>query len=145
MTAAATVLDHIDNIVVPGAVFQEPKNEYAALLCLWDGLEFLYQQALKCDKVVRQRVNPEGRLKFFGMGNLPELSQGVPIGLLTCAFHWYAVSACQYVRLVGAIAHQQDNTRALPPDYVRAVIPEVLSFRDKVAAHFAWSTRNNKD
>jgi hypothetical protein len=46
---------------------------------------------------------------------------------------------------VGAIAYRQDKTRPLPPHYVRGVIPEVLSFRDKVAAHFAWSTEHSKD
>jgi hypothetical protein len=146
MTAieAFTVLDHYENITVPGPVFQQPTNEYAALLTLRTGLEFLHRQALRADDTVRQTVNPKGELKYFGMGNLPELSQ-VPIPLLVCAFHWYAISACQYVRLVGAIAYRQDNSRKLPPHYVQAVIPEVLAFRNKVAAHFAFSTENSKD
>ncbi len=142
-TPAVTVLDHIDIITVPGAVFQEPTNEYAALLCLRHGLEFLYRQALRCDQAVKQNVNPKGGLRYFGKGNLPEFGQIQP--LLTCAFHWYAISACQYSRLVGAIAYRQDKARPLPPHYVQGVIPEVLSFRDKVAAHFAWSTENSKD
>jgi len=141
---AFTVLDHIDNIIVPGNVFKEPTNEYWALLCLRDGLELLYHQAARCDEMVKQQVNPQDKLKFVGFGNLPAFNQ-IPKTLLTCAFHWYAISACQYVRSVGAIANRQDNTRSLPPQYVKKVIPEVLAFRDKVAAHFAWSTKQDQD
>jgi hypothetical protein len=65
--------------------------------------------------------------------------------LLTCAFHWYAVSACQYVRTVRAISYRHDPRRPIPPEYVNAVLPEVLAFRDKVAAHFAFSTQNSRD
>jgi hypothetical protein len=139
-----TVLDHIDNIIVPGEVFQEPKNEYWALICLWDGLEFLYHQAAHCDEMVKQQVNPQGKFRVVGLGNLPVFNQ-IPKTLLTCAFHWYAISACQYVRTVGAIAYRQDNTRPIPPRYVKKVIPDVLSFRDKVAAHFAWTTQHSQD
>jgi hypothetical protein len=28
---------------------------------------------------------------------------------------------------------------------VKSVIPDVLAFRDKVAAHFAWATQHGKD
>ncbi len=139
-----TVLDHIDGIEVPGDVFAESANEYWALLCLRDGLRFLAAQAARIDEAVRQRVNPEGKLKIIMVGNDPAFA-GIPRGLLTCAFHWYAVSACQYVKTVGAIAYRQDNTRPLPPKYVESVIPAVLAFRDKVAAHFAWATRNERD
>src|SRR5690242_4959546 len=142
--AAVTILDHVDNIAVPGIVFEQPANEYWALLCLRSGMEFLYRQTRQCDQVMRQQVNPHGNLNYVGMGDLPEM-RAVPTPLLTCAFHWYAISACQYARTVGAIARRQDATRPPPPHYVAAVLPDVLAFRDKVAAHFAWSTQNNKD
>jgi len=139
-----TILDHIDKITVPGNVFHEPANEYWALICLRDGMEFLYRQALRCDQAVKQQVNPDGKVRFQGGGNLPEFSP-VPKTLLTCAFHWYAISACQYVQTVGAIAYQLDPTRPLPQEYAKRIIPEVTAFRDKVAAHFAWSTKNKRD
>ena len=142
--APSTILDHIDNIVVPGEVFWEPINEYWALICLRDGLEFLYHQAARCDELVKKQINPQDKLRFEGLGNLPEFNQ-IPKMLLTCAFHWYAISACQYVRTVGAIAHRQDNTKLIPLEYVRKVIPEVLAFRDKVAAHFSWATQHSQD
>jgi hypothetical protein len=46
-TATVTVLDHIDNITVAGNVFERPVNEYWALTCLRDGLEFLNRQAVR--------------------------------------------------------------------------------------------------
>lgn len=139
-----TILDHIGKITVPGNVFHEPVNEYWALICLHHGMEFLYHQALRCDQAVKQQVDPHGSVRFFGAGNVPAFNQ-VPKTLLTCAFHWYAISACQYVRTVGAIAYKLDPTRPLPHEYLKQIIPEVVAFRDKVAAHFAWSTENQRD
>ena len=49
------------------------------------------------------------------------------------------------MRTVGAIAYKLDQSRPLPPIYAKNVIPEVVAFRDKVAAHFAWSTENVRD
>lgn len=139
-----TILDHQENIRVPGNVFHEPANEYWALICLNHGMEFLYQQAQRCDQAVKQQVNPNGNLRFFGSGSFPAFNQ-IPSSLLTCAFHWYAISACQYVKTVGAIAYRQDPKRPLPHQYAENIIPDVVAFRDKVAAHFAWSTVNKRD
>jgi hypothetical protein len=138
----STVLDHIDYVTVPGNPFRKPHNEYWALVCLYQGMEFLYKQARHCDVTVRQRIDPS--IRFDGFGNVP-LFDDIPKPLLTCAFHWYAISACNYVRTVGAIAHRQDSSRPSPREYAKAVIPEVVAFRDKVAAHFAWSTENSRD
>jgi hypothetical protein len=139
-----TILDHIDQITVPGAVFDKPTNEFWALVCLRDGMEFLYRQAQRCDQAVRQRLNPAGNVRFYSAGNMPDFPE-LPMALLTCGFHWYAVSACQYVRTVGAIALRQDGGRPLPAAYVESVIPEVLVFRNKVAAHFGGMTKNDRD
>lgn len=137
-----TTLDYIDEIRVHGDVFSEPANEYWALVSLRYGLNFLYRQAARCNEAIGQRLNP--KVKCMVSGNDPILA-GVPQGLLTCTFHWYAISACQYVKTVGAIAYRQANTRPLPNDYVKAVIPNVLVFRDKVAAHFAWTMKHSCD
>ncbi len=147
-----TTLDRFEEISVPGDVFRNPSNEYWALLYLWHGLEFLYHQAVRCDNIAREAINlPEGTDLVAG-GNHPVFER-VPKTLLTSAYHWYAVSACQYVRLVGAIAFREDQKlpedqrrgRSAASDYVESVIPEVKAFRDKVAAHFAWATRNKND
>ncbi len=139
-----TILDCIDNIVVPGLVFENPANEYYALVCLRDGMNLLYRNAKCCDDAIRSRVNPKGNLRYMGMGNLPEF-QDINRPLLTCFFHWYAISACNYVRTIGRIAYLNDNTCPKPQTYARKIIPDVLAFRNKVAAHFAWTTKHKQD
>jgi hypothetical protein len=141
-----TVLDHLDNITVPGRKFDQPANEYWALLCLWQGLEFLNRQAAHCGRVARDGLGiPAGvAVNYMSFGNVSELAR-VPQALLTCSFQWYAVSACQYVWLVGAIARRLDGSRPLPRKYALRVIPEVQPFRDKVAAHYSWGTENKRD
>ena len=139
-----TVLDYKEGIKVFGNPFTEPANEYWALVCLWHGMDYIYHHVASCEAVVRERVNPGGNNRVHLLGNGPWLN-GMPIPLLTCSFHWYAVSACNYARTIGAIAHRQDNAFPKPPHYVAKVIPDVLAFRDKVAAHFAWATGNKKD
>lgn len=139
-----TILDHIDNIKVPGDVFTNPANEYWALICLMQGLNYLYKQVAKIDEITRERLNPAGDLRYLSFGNDPNIAF-IPKPLLTCSFHWYAVSACQYVRTVGAISYKNDNSRPLPSKYVQSVIPDVLAFRDKVAAHFAWTSKHSQD
>jgi hypothetical protein len=137
-----TTIDYVANITVPGEVFREPKNEYWALVCLYHGMESLYRLAVKCDEIVAKQIPPN--VRFSGMGNHPFFAE-VPKPMLTCAFHWYAISACQYVRTVGAIAYRQGASSVLPQEYANGIIPEVVTFRNKVAAHFAWSTENNRD
>jgi len=135
-----SILDHIDGIKVRGDMFSKPANEYWALLCLREGLRFLKCQVAKCEDNARQRYN-SSQIKLLCFGNDPLLA-GIPQTLLTCAFHWYAISACQYVRTVGMIAYKKNSC---VNGYIEKVIPEVLSFRNKVAAHFAWTKNDNRD
>ncbi|MFC1551542.1 hypothetical protein ACFL6P_03140 [Candidatus Latescibacterota bacterium] len=143
-TEKKTILDHIDNIIVPGEVFNAPANEYWALVCLRRGLFSIYGSVLSMEKTVIDQLNSKKMKGAFLYGNSPEFKD-IPLDILTCFYHWYAVSACQYVRTIGAIGYLHDNTRCLPPEYVKSVVPEVLTFRDKVAAHFAWTTKHSQD
>ena len=59
-----------------------------------------------------------------------------PIGLLSCAFQWYAVSACNYAQLVGWLATRDPKASK---DYVARVVPRLVKYRNKVAAHFAMT------
>jgi hypothetical protein len=65
--------------------------------------------------------------------------------LLICSFQWYAVTACQYVRTVGGIAHNLNLKLQNGAEYVKDVIPDVLMFRNKVAAHVAGIASNKDD
>lgn len=139
-----TTLDYIDGINVPGDPFKEAANEYWALLCLRHGLECIAAQAQTFNAKGLAANDPDGKTKSFVMGRLPGLDIAEQ-AILTCMFHWYSVSACNYVRIVGAIAYQQDNSRPIPPVYIGRIMPDVLEFRDKVGAHLAWSTKNRND
>ena len=139
-----TTLDHVDNITVPGNVFDAPSNEYWALMYLRDGMEFLYRRAVECDRAAKQELNPDDDRIVYAFGNHPGL-RAISTSLLTNAFQWYAISACQYVLTVGAIAKKQDPERPKAKKYVEQVIPAVFMYRNKVAAHFVWSLDDNRD
>jgi hypothetical protein len=152
-----TTLDFIDGIIVPGEPFKEPANEYWALVSLWEGMRFLHAQVARSEGITCERIN-SGEVKLFSFaderfraeevhfgGRLPDGLNDIPMALLTSAFQWYAISVCQFVRLIGAIAKRQDNGRPLPDEYAKRIIPEVLTYRNKVAAHFAWSSDNKRD
>jgi len=58
----------------------------------------------------------------------------MPLGLLSCTFQWYAVSMCNYAQLVGwLVKHDTEEAKA----YVKRVMPRILNYWNKVAAHFA--------
>jgi hypothetical protein len=67
-----TILDYIDNIRVPGRVFDQPANEYWALLCWREGMQFLYTQVKRFDERTRQTLNPGGHA-ICHYGNMPEI------------------------------------------------------------------------
>ena len=136
-----TTLDYIDKIIVDGNPFTEPTNEYYALLCLRSGLDFLYHQAKKCDQIALQKLDPKKQYGGYVEGLLPEPT----MRLIACAFQWYSVSACQYVKTVGVISYRQDLIRQTPDEYVDKIIPEVKVFRDKVGAHYSWGTKHKED
>jgi hypothetical protein len=147
-----TVLDHKDRIIVPGSPFKKPVNEYVLLFELRDGLEFLnsiveqYESRLGASRTPSEDLKPkdvgEPVLRSFMTTKIPV---EIPRGLVTCAFHWYSVSACQYVRTIGTIAYHRDQNRPKPDKYVDNVIPDVKAFRDKIGAHTAWSMSNGRD
>lgn len=134
-----TVLDHVKNIEVPRSSLEKPTNEYWALCYLWEGMEFLYHQVIHYEQ---KNQNPEYREFIFGSS--PKLAN-TPKKLIQSAFHWYAMSAYQYALVVGAIAYTYDNNNPLPNIYAEQTIPNILTFRDKIAAHFAWAKNHNKD
>ncbi len=139
-----TVLDHIDGISVPGEPLRAPVNEYSALVCFRRGLQVLHDQASKYDAIAQERLGAKPGSKLTVWGPHERLSE-IPLDYLTCVFHWYAITACQYVRVIGEIAHRQDGARPTSQAYAADVIPAVLAFRDKVAAHLAGMTRNSHD
>jgi len=142
--ANPTILDHIDDIRAPKGVFDPPGNEYWQIVRLWMGMEFLYRQAKHADDDAGAALNPDGGAKVVLFNHIPT---SAPPALLECGFDWYAISACQFVRLIGEIGHRADPMKhpLNGSEYLVKIIPEVKAYRDKVAAHFAWVTENKRD
>lgn len=128
------ILDHVDMLELPDSMVGRCGNELCTLWNLAVGLDYLYRQVDKVERAMIDQV--QGKLKIMTAGNIP----GVPnemLALVTCAFHWYGVSACNYAWLVGWLARQADTNRRKPQKYAHDVIPAIVTYRHKVAAHLA--------
>lgn len=128
------IIDHVNNYEVPDSHLQAHSNEVNSLCTLKDGLWFLYRNVKKAEHHMLCRLNPNVRV--FSAGNDP-LTADVPKSLIACSFHWYAVSACNVVGLLGWLMHTHDHGLRAPRAYMQEVLPAVKVWRDKVAAHFA--------
>lgn len=77
---------------------------------------------------------------------------------MSVMFHWFSISAVNLLRLIGLadimnrqnwksldIAENRKEISAHCKDYVESVIPEVLEYRNKVAAHFAITDPRKED
>ncbi len=146
------ILDHVDGLDIPDELVPRYGNEFLSLKHLSQGLDLLCHAVKKLEDRARKQVDdgtvfesmpPEVQkeflgktVKYFSVGNDPAF-EWLHKGLLYCYFQWYAVSACNYVRLVGWLLRQSAPGRPDPWKYVYKVIPDVLWFRDKIAAHFS--------
>ena len=131
------IIDYLDNLS-----FEEKKDyEFDARMTLAkisNGLFWLYVNVLKIERQVRAILNKENVLISLVNGPL----ENVPLDWLSCAFQWYAVSAYNYVRLVGWLA-LKDNISI--NNYINRVIPRLKNYRHKVAAHFALTAPRKGD
>ena len=135
------IIDHIDNLKLTDSQVRNSYNELHSLDYLAKGLEFLYDQVQKLEAEVSKRVGEDKQVYLYG--NARQL-EGIPQGLVACAFHWYAVTVCNYVKMVGWLATGGDSKEAR--QYMERVLPQVYLWRNKVGAHFARHTPNkNKD
>ncbi len=126
------IIDYIENLQLTDDEESKHFNELRSLNYLAQGLWFLRDQVHNIEAQISSRVDKNKRVRIFG--NAPEM-KGIPQDLVACAFHWYAVSACNYVKMVGWLANNGDSTRAR--GYMEHVLPQIYLWRHKVAAHFA--------
>jgi hypothetical protein len=96
---------YIDRLQVSEEEEKKRANELSSLRYLVRGLSFLYDQILKIETQIADRT-PKGK-RVFHFGNSPNL-EGIPQDLVACAFHWYAVTVCNYVKMVGWLANNGD-------------------------------------
>jgi len=126
------IIDHVETLTLDDESVRRCRNELNSLRYLAQGLDFLNRQVQQIEAEVRSRI-PRDKV-VFAIGNAPWL-QNLPLGLVACSFHWYAVAACNYVGLAGWLGLGEDADAARA--YQARVIPDTLLWRNKVAAHFS--------
>ena len=124
------VIDHLEHFKLSAEEVDEHFDATQALDRLGEGLHWLYQRINELERRARAKAAKENVLVDPVLGLLGRQ----PIGLLSRAFQWYAVSACNYAQLVGWL--ETRNPEAAK-NYVARNLPRLLSYRNKVAAHFA--------
>lgn len=129
----AIVLDTSADITLNDEQAEHYFNEIRRLRQLRIGLEFLYSMV----RTIEQHLEQQDQLPQFVFGRAPEM-ENVPLELIECAFHWYAVSVCSHCGLIAKIA-EEVIPKATPKwcKYRQNVCGSVLTYRNKVAAHFA--------
>jgi hypothetical protein len=125
-------VDYVDKLQLTKDYAEKHGNELKSLRYLARGLWFLHEQISQIETQIAAKI-PKGK-HVFHFGNSPDL-EGIPQDLVACTFHWYAVTACNYVKMVGWLANNGDSTKAR--EYMAKVLPAVHLWRHKVAAHFA--------
>jgi len=124
------ILDYIDNLELSSDLAKEHYESRMALARLGEGLFWLHREVGKIELQMRKEaVKDDVQLAITG-GILDDK----PIGLLSCMFQWYAISACNYAQLIGWLITQDTNKAK---KYVKEMIPRILSYRNKIAAHYA--------
>ena len=92
------ILDYVDRLELQDEDLERYFNEIRSLNYLSQGLSFLDAQVQKIEATVIEKLPKNLQVSVFG--HHPDLAE-VPQDLIACAFHWYSVTACNYVKLIG--------------------------------------------
>ena len=130
------IIDHVDNLELQDEEAEQYHNELGSLNRLSIGLHYLNYQVQKIEAEARDRLNAKDKV-VHSYGNDPRLA-GIPQDLVACAFDWYSVTACTFVRLVDWLVNGGNTAGAT--EYLRRVLPEVSVWRNKVGAHLAQTS-----
>ena len=135
------ILDYVDKLNIPVEDAEQNYNELRSLNRLSIGLRHLN---VLVESIESEIGESSDNLDYqsLALGKDPRL-KGVPQDLVACAFDWYSVTACSYVRLVGWLVNGGDIDEAR--NYLYRVLPEVSVWRNKVGAHFAQTLPSDKD
>jgi hypothetical protein len=123
-------LDFIDLLELPT---NDEENHFDALMAiarLGEGLFWIYEEVAKIEIRLRnEAIKDNTQIAIIG-----GILDNIPLGTLSCAFQWYAVSACNYAQLVGWLDARDIDSAKI---YFKKLMPKLLNYRNKVAAHFA--------
>ncbi len=124
------ILDHLEGLELSKESASRFPNEFGALGRLQTGIRHIAEFVASQEA----RIPPQMSPLSVSIGNSPQVS-GIPMALVEMHFHWYAISVCSYVDLVGFLA--KNSGYPVPTDYDQTVLGVVWTWRNKVAAHFA--------
>jgi hypothetical protein len=132
------ILDYKENLALSDEATKQ--NEYAieALARLADGLFWINEDVRRIEKYTTTRAIKKD-VQIASAGGILE---NTPLGRLSCQFQWYAVSAYNYAQLVGWLIYG-DTLQA--KSYVNRAMPNIVKYRNKVAAHFAITDPRKDD
>jgi hypothetical protein len=118
-------------------------NTVQRLLSQALGLQSIYRQVKQIESIHAELHEGWRVVELVGSRSLspPDLS------LLECMFHWYSVSACNYVNLIAWIGEEINffQTPQAKESYRREVCGPVKTYRDKVSAHYAITNPSKND
>jgi len=131
---ARMVLDNIRNIKID---FKNPPlKNFQAYYSLRGGISMIARNIRACENDLK-------------------LQDTTPMSVM---FHWFSISAVNLLRLIGLveimnreswtssdILNHSKEIRAHCKNYVESIIPEVLEYRNKVAAHFSITDPRPED
>ncbi len=132
------ILDYVDNLEIPDSEIEGQFNARMALARLSEGLFWIYNGVTEFENMLRAKAASDNIITAMS----GEMMNDVPIGLISCMFQWYAVSACNYAQLVGWLVTKDPE---LSKKYVEKVMPKILFFRHKIAAHIAQTNPKKSD
>jgi hypothetical protein len=162
MSSPTVVLDAIAGINAPKELLGQLANAPNSLSRLAAGLGFLYGKVRHAELILIDQMRDSvietlerlgdgvsqgaldscnsGAVQAFVYGNDPLLNS-VRQDLIECAFHWYSVSADNFVRVIWSLSDGSEDRDV----YRIKVLGQIVPFRDKIAAHFAGATANKRD
>jgi hypothetical protein len=118
-------LDHIESLVIPKIGVRDYSRELFTLQTYAEGLHSIAVEIAHLEGKHRSRYDRE-------FGQLLAQPDTARVILL---FDWYAVTACNFVRLLGWFAKWFGIGRETPRQYLERICGPLLIWRDKVAAH----------
>ncbi len=134
-------LDYLDSIRVDTSSRPSYHNELQVLGAWQHGLHFLYREV----RAMEEAASAEILSELTGNESTERPKSECVFGNLACCFQWYAITLCNYVELVGCIGWELDRSRPPPRKYVDDVVPAVLAYRNKVAAHISRARRSQSN
>lgn len=154
------ILDYKDNLDMPETIQKNVFNELQTLRNIWQGMCYLNRWTMEIERKANEKVSDESvfqsmplevrkafegkKVRCFASGNTPGF-EWLDKGLIYSLFQWYAVSACNFVLLVGYLRQQADSGLEKPRSYLETVIPMLVWFRDKIAAHPVRACKDTRD